>query len=77
MPLLTTPARHRTTAHRASTPPRQVARYAFDEEQTRQYLPLDSVLEGLFGVCRRLFGVEITQVEPASVGAQVGDAQPT
>ena len=50
-------------------------RYAFDEEQTRQFLPLDSVLEGLFGVCRRLFGVEIAQVEPAVIGAQVWDSQ--
>jgi hypothetical protein len=31
------------------------------------------VLAGLFGVCRRLFGVEIAQVEPSSVGAQVRD----
>jgi len=52
-----------------------VERYAFDEEQTRQFLPLDSVLEGLFGVCHRLFGVEIAQVEPASVGAQVWEEQ--
>ena len=43
----------------------KVARYAFDEEQTRQYLPLDAVLAGLFGVCRRLFSVDIAQVEHA------------
>jgi oligopeptidase A len=48
-------------------------RYSFDEEETRQYLQLDAVLEGLFGVCDRLFGVQIAQVEPSSVGAQVWD----
>ena len=33
------------------------------------------MLTGLFGVCRRLFSVDIAQVEPASVGAQVWDEQ--
>jgi oligopeptidase A len=48
-------------------------RYAFDEEETRPYLQLDAVLAGLFGVCARLFDVEIAQIQPASVGAQVWD----
>ena len=49
-------------------------RFSFDEEETRQYLQLDSVLTGLFGVCRRLFGVEIAQIEdPTTIGAQVWD----
>jgi len=48
-------------------------KFAFDEEETRQYLQLDAVLDGLFGVCRRLFGVEIAQIDPAAVGAQVWD----
>ena len=51
----------------------KIARFSFDEEQTRQYLPLDSVLGGLFDVCRRLFGVQIVQVAPHDVGAQVWD----
>jgi oligopeptidase A len=32
-------------------------RYAFDEEALRPYFPLDRVIEGLFAVCRRAFGV--------------------
>ena len=31
------------------------------------------MLAGLFGVCKRLFGVEISQVEPSAIGAQVWD----
>ena len=50
-------------------------KYSFDEEETRQYLELDAVLRGLFGVCDRLFGVQIAQVEPDAVGAQVWDPQ--
>ncbi len=43
-------------------------RYAFREEELRPYFPLPAVLEGLFGVARRLFGVVIT---PADGKAQV------
>ena len=42
--------------------PHQVEKYSFNEEETKQYLPLDLVLDGLFGVCSRLFGVQIVQV---------------
>ncbi len=35
------------------------ARYAFSEEELRQYLPFPSVLQGLFALIGRLFDVEI------------------
>jgi oligopeptidase A len=34
-------------------------RYAFSEEELRPYFPLPAVLEGLFGLAQRLFGVVI------------------
>jgi len=40
-------------------------RYAFDEEALRPYLPLDSVLEGIFSVAERLFGVRVEPVADA------------
>jgi oligopeptidase A len=43
-------------------------RYAFSEEELRPYFPLPAVLEGLFALSRRLFGVVIT---PADGQAQV------
>jgi oligopeptidase A len=36
-------------------------RYAFSEEELRQYLPFPAVLDGLFDVIRRLFGVEMEE----------------
>ena len=48
-------------------------KYSYDAEEVRQYLPLDSVLEGLFGVVSRLFGVAVVERAPADVGAQVWD----
>ncbi|HET6230068.1 MAG TPA: M3 family metallopeptidase [Longimicrobiaceae bacterium] len=42
------------------------ARYDLDEEELRPYFPMDRVLQGLFEVARRLFGVTITpRPEPA------------
>jgi oligopeptidase A len=35
------------------------SRYAFSEEEVRQYFPLPSVLNGLFSIVKTLFGVEI------------------
>ena len=35
------------------------ARYAYSEEDLRQYLPFPAVLQGLFGVVQRLFDVEV------------------
>jgi oligopeptidase A len=43
-------------------------RYAFSEEELRPYFPLPAVLEGLFALARRLFGVVIS---PADGEAQV------
>ena len=36
-------------------------RYAFSEEELRQYLPFPAVLEGLFEVVRRLFDIEVEE----------------
>jgi len=47
--------------------------FSYDEEALRQYLPLDRVLDGLFGVVSRLFGVTVVERRPADVGAQVWD----
>lgn len=35
------------------------ARFHFDEEQLRPYFPLDAVLQGLWEIVRRLFGVRV------------------
>ena len=48
-------------------------KYSYDAEGVRQFLPLDGVLSGLFGVVSRLFGVTVVEVKPADVGAQVWD----
>jgi oligopeptidase A len=34
-------------------------RYAFSEQELKQYFPLDKVLEGMFGVAGKLYGVHI------------------
>jgi oligopeptidase A len=34
-------------------------RYAFSDEEVRQYFPLDRVLSGLFGTLKRLYGIEM------------------
>jgi oligopeptidase A len=38
----------------------RVARYDFDEEALRPYLPADRVIKGLFEVAQRLYGVTVT-----------------
>ncbi len=43
--------------------------YDFDEEDLRPYFPYESVLSGMFGVARQLFGIEIRQRD----GVQVWD----
>jgi len=48
-------------------------KYTYDAEAVRQFLPLDGVLGGLFGVVSRLFGVTVVERKPADVGAQVWD----
>ncbi|ABB57738.1 M3 family metallopeptidase [Synechococcus elongatus] len=35
------------------------AKFAFNAEELRPYFPLPRVLEGLFGLCQRLFGIQI------------------
>jgi oligopeptidase A len=37
-------------------------RYDFDEERLRPYFPFEGVLEGMFEIARRLYGVEVKQV---------------
>ncbi|NDV13403.1 M3 family metallopeptidase [Crenobacter caeni] len=39
------------------------ARYAFSDEELRQYFPEGRVLEGLFGVVRTLYGVDIRKAD--------------
>ena len=46
----------------------RLARYALDEEQLKAYFPLPSVLEGMFGVASRLYGIVVT---PISEGVDV------
>ncbi|QYZ78108.1 peptidase [Methanofollis formosanus] len=41
--------------------------YAYDEEEVREYFPLDTVLQGLFDTYGTLFGVEFSEVEDAAV----------
>ncbi len=36
-------------------------RYAFSEQDVKQYFPEDAVLAGLFGLVRRLFGIEVRE----------------
>ena len=43
------------------------ARYELDEEALRPYFPLDRVLEGMFELARRLFGITITAAENEAV----------
>jgi oligopeptidase A len=43
------------------------ARFDFDEEALRPYFPLERVLEGLFDVARRLYGIRIEPLEGAPV----------
>jgi oligopeptidase A len=37
----------------------RIARYAFSEQEVKEYLPQPKVLEGLFGVVEKLYGVSI------------------
>ncbi|MFN3984786.1 MAG: M3 family metallopeptidase [Rhodocyclaceae bacterium] len=39
------------------------ARYAFSEQEVKQYFPEPKVIEGLFGVIRKLYGVDILPEE--------------
>ena len=38
-------------------------RYAYSEEELRQYFPLPRVLDGMFGLAKHLFGVEIREAD--------------
>ncbi|MEZ4700377.1 MAG: M3 family metallopeptidase [Rhodothermales bacterium] len=40
----------------------QEQRFQFTDEELRPYFPLERVLEGLFGVCERLFGITVREV---------------
>ena len=40
----------------------RLARYALDEEQLKAYFPLPSVLDGMFQVARRLYGITVAPV---------------
>lgn len=43
----------------------KAAKYAFDEEALRPYFPLDSVINGVFGLANKLYGLNYTQVDDA------------
>ena len=58
---------------RPSPPTRPCQRARAPWQAVRQFLPLDAVLDGLFGVVSRLFGVTVVERAPAEVGAQVWD----
>ncbi|GGY16325.1 M3 family metallopeptidase [Paludibacterium paludis] len=41
----------------------RVARYAFSDQEVKQYFPEHRVIEGLFGVVRTLFGIDVQKGE--------------
>jgi len=43
------------------------ARYSVSDEQLRPYLPLDRVLDGMFDVLRRLYGLTVRQIDSIDV----------
>jgi oligopeptidase A len=42
--------------------------YDFDEESLRPYFPVDAVLRGLFEIVRRLYGIEVREIERGQGG---------
>ena len=45
----------------------RVARYALDEEQIKAYFPLPQVLDGLFAILTRVFGIRVRESSAAPV----------
>lgn len=43
------------------------ASYDFDSEQLRPYFPMDRVVQGLFAVCSRVFGIRVSERAPGEV----------
>merc|ERR1711988_299586 len=39
------------------------ALFGFEEEELRPYFALPNVLDGLFGLCKRIFGVDIVRAD--------------
>jgi oligopeptidase A len=50
-------------------------RYAFSEQEVKQYFPETSVLPGMFRLVEDLYGIVITQVDPADVQLWHPDAK--
>ena len=46
-------------------------KYDFDPESLRDYFPMDSVLNGLFEICHRLFGIEVSK---SGLGCEAWDS---
>ncbi len=48
--------------------------YAFDEEELRPYFPIDGVLQGMFRITEKIFGIRLSERE--SVCVKAGEAAP-
>lgn len=51
----------------------RLEKYEFDSEQLRPYLPMDSVMQGMFDLCEQLFGIRVV----AKTGVYLDDNSKT
>lgn len=45
----------------------RTARYAFEEEELRPYFPVHQVIQGMFSLASRLFGIQVAEAGPVPV----------
>ena len=50
---------------------RRKAEYDFDDEELRPYFPLNSVMDGMFGIVTKIFGVRIEEKETVANGGDI------
>lgn len=50
---------------------RRKAEYDFDDEELRPYFPLNSVMDGMFGIVSKIFGVRIEEKETTANGGDI------